>query len=97
MQPARAAIPGFARGKRPRSATDRSGGGVAVPEPDDNPDDEQLAGLLVRMWSVASGRRLRAGVRPDQHTVEELIGFWADDLTPSSGRHAARGPDAHAW
>lgn len=57
-----------------------------------NADEQQLADTLVRMWSLASGRRLRSGTRPDQLREEELIAFWADDLTPPSGRHAAPGP-----
>jgi hypothetical protein len=40
------------------------------------------------MWSLASGRTLRRDVRPDQLTEEELVGFWADDIAPASGRHA---------
>jgi hypothetical protein len=40
------------------------------------------------MWSLASGRRLRPGVRPDELSAEELIEFWADDLAPVAGRHA---------
>jgi hypothetical protein len=53
-------------------------------------DDDLLAAVLFRMWALASGRRLPRDVRPDQLTEEELIGFWADDLSPSVGRHAAR-------
>ena len=51
-------------------------------------DDEFVAGLLIRMWALASGRTLRADVRPEQLSREELIRFWADDLTVGSGRHA---------
>jgi hypothetical protein len=51
-------------------------------------DDEQLARMLVLMWSLASGRRLDPGVRPEQLSREELIAFWADDLVLASGRHA---------
>lgn len=51
--------------------------------------DDELAALYVRMWSLASGRRLRPGVRPDQLTEGELIAFWADDMTSRSGRHAS--------
>ena len=51
-------------------------------------DDEFMAGLLIRMWALASGRTLRSDIRPEQLSSEELIGFWADDLTPPSGRHA---------
>jgi hypothetical protein len=46
-----------------------------------------MAGLLIRMWALASGRTLRSDIRPEQLSSEELIGFWADDLTPPSGRH----------
>lgn len=58
-----------------------------------NPDEQQLADTLVRMWSLASGRRLRPGIRPDQLSEDELIEFWADDFTPPSGRHAAADPE----
>jgi hypothetical protein len=58
----------------------------------DDWDDEYMAGLLIRMWALASGRTLRADIRPEQLSSEELIRFWADDLTPPSGRHA--GPAA---
>jgi hypothetical protein len=53
-------------------------------------DDDVLAAVLIRMWSLASGRILRSDVRPDQLTEEELIRFWADDMVSPSGRHAAR-------
>ena len=53
-----------------------------------DPADEQLARILVLMWSLASGRRLRPGARPDELSAEELIEFWADDLAPVAGRHA---------
>jgi hypothetical protein len=49
-----------------------------------------MAGLLIRMWALASGRTLRSDIRPEQLSSEELIRFWADDLTPPSGRHAGR-------
>jgi hypothetical protein len=52
-------------------------------------DDDVLAAILIRMWALASGRILRSDVRPEQLSEEELIGFWADDLTAASGRHAA--------
>jgi hypothetical protein len=51
-------------------------------------DDEYMAGLLIRMWTLASGRTLRSDIRPEQLSSEELIRFWADDLTRPSGRHA---------
>lgn len=52
-------------------------------------DDVQLARLLVRMWSLASGRTVRMDVPPDQLTEDELMHFWADDFSVSGGRHAA--------
>lgn len=52
-------------------------------------DDDLLANMLISMWALASGRFLRRGVRPEQLTEEELINFWADDMTTPSGRHAA--------
>lgn len=55
-------------------------------------DDDLLAAVLVRMWALASGRPLPRNVRPEQLSEEELIGFWADDLNPAAGRHAARIP-----
>ena len=60
------------------------------PRPDDL-DDEFLAAILIRMWSLASGRTLRVDVPPDQLSSEELITFWADDMTPRPGRHARPG------
>jgi hypothetical protein len=63
------------------------------PRPDDL-DDEFLAAILIRMWSLASGRTLRADVPPDQLSAEELIAFWADDMTPRPGRHARSGAPA---
>jgi len=63
------------------------------PSPDDW-DDAFMAGLLIRMWALVSGRTLRSDVRPEQLGGEELIRFWADDFTPPSGRHA--GPPAGA-
>jgi hypothetical protein len=60
---------------------------------EDSGDDEYTAGLLIRMWALVSGRILRSDIRPEQLSSEELIAFWADDLTTAaSGRHA--GPDA---
>lgn len=54
--------------------------------------DDILAAMYVRMWSLASGRRLRSDVRPDQLSEEELITFWADDLSPAYGRHSHADP-----
>ena len=60
----------------------------------DNPDDEILGAVLIRMWALASGRTLRRDVSTDELSVEELIAFWADDLTPPTGQHAKPGgPD----
>ena len=63
-------------------------------------EDDRLAWLLVRMWSLASGRTVRDDVPPDQLTADELISFWADDFTVPCGRHAAGGdadaPAGHA-
>jgi len=55
-------------------------------------DDDFLANLLVRMWELESGHSLPRNVRPDQLSEEELIGFWADDLEPAAGHHAAQAP-----
>lgn len=72
-----------------------SGGAARRPSPEqrpvtapEEPGDEFLAAVLIRMWALASGRILRRDVPPDQLSAEELIEFWADDLTPPSGRHA---------
>ena len=80
-----------------RTVTDSAGqsagrAGKTVGEPVNEPDDEQLAALLIRMWSLASGRTLRSDVSPDQLTEEELIRFWADDFTQPHGRHVASTP-----
>lgn len=55
----------------------------------DQADDDTLAAMYVRMWSLATGRRLLPGIRPEQLTVDELVDFWADDLSSLAGRHAA--------
>ena len=75
---------------RPKE-TNRATGPAAEPED----DDVQLARLLVRMWSLASGRTVRTDVPPDQLTEDELMLFWADDFSVSCGRHAA-GPGQQA-
>jgi hypothetical protein len=77
----------------------RTSGGPArspshSPEPGTRPDDrddEFLAAILIRMWVLASGRTLRRDVPPDQLSTEELIAFWADDMTLGTGRHARPG------
>ncbi len=51
-------------------------------------EDDLLAAILIRMWALASGRVLPRNVRPDQLSEEELITFWADDLSQAVGRHA---------
>src|ERR1700677_112919 len=55
-------------------------------------DDDILAGILISMWALASGRFLRRGVRPDELTEQELIDFWAEDLATTTGppRRTAR-------
>ena len=53
-----------------------------------DPDDEVLAAILIRMWALASGRTLRRDVPPSRLSEEELIAFWADDMTEPAGRHA---------
>lgn len=55
----------------------------------DDTDDELLAGLLVRMWTLASGRSLPRDVPAAELSAEELMTFWADDMNPPSGRHTA--------
>ena len=62
----------------------------------DDPGDEVLAAVLIRMWALASGRTLRRDVPPDQLSAEELIAFWADDMNPQAGRHARTSPDSAA-
>ena len=87
------------KGKVTRTVTDSAGQSAGrasetVSEPVSEPDDEQLAALLVRMWSLASGRTVRSDVSLDQLTEEELIRFWADDFTQPHGRHVASTPEA---
>ena len=52
-----------------------------------DPDDDLLAALLIRMWTLASGRSLRRDIPPGQLSEQELISFWADDMRPPAGRH----------
>lgn len=70
---------------------------AAISPADSGQNDDELAALLVRMWSLASGRSLPSGVRPADLTEQELLDFWADDLSPAHGRHAARGTAVAAW
>jgi len=83
------------------SPSPASTGEVSVPSQDRSPDlrsaaqladEDTLAAMYIRMWSLATGRRLEPGVRPEELPVSELVDFWADDLSPAPGRHAA--PDA---
>jgi hypothetical protein len=67
----------------------RTDGSRAYP---DTAADETLAATLISMWELASGRRLPRHVPPDQLSTEELIAFWADDLSRAVGRHAAQIP-----
>ncbi len=58
------------------------------------PADDFLAAVLIRMWALASGRSLRRDVPPAQLSEEELIDFWADDMSSPIARHARPGePD----
>jgi hypothetical protein len=51
--------------------------------------DDDYADVLVRMWSLATGRIPRLDVRPCQLTEQELLWFWDDhDLVHAAGRHA---------
>jgi hypothetical protein len=65
---------------------------AGLPEQHQLADDGYLAAMYIRMWSLASGRRLRDDVPPEQLSEDELIAFWADDLGPPSGRHATGTP-----
>jgi hypothetical protein len=67
----------------------RVGGPRAYP---DTAEDDLLAATLIRMWELASGRKLPRNVPPEQLSKEELIAFWADDLSRAVGRHAAHIP-----
>jgi hypothetical protein len=80
----------------PCTSSDTTGQSIPAPRtpsqppaevyPDDLGDD-LLAALLIRMWTLASGRTLRRDLPPDQLSQDELVGFWADDMNPSAGRH----------
>lgn len=50
-------------------------------------EDDDYADILVRMWSLATGRIPRLEVRPSQLTEQELLWFW-DDVAAGPGRHA---------
>jgi hypothetical protein len=52
-------------------------------------EDELLARVLIRSWSLATGRSLRAGVAPRSLTEDELISFWADDQIATPRRAGA--------
>jgi hypothetical protein len=90
----------------PRTSSNASGQVIPAPpagsrpgaRPGD-PDDDLLAALLIRMWSLASGRTLRRDIPPGQLSEQELISFWADDMSPRAGRHVLPcepGPDGAA-
>jgi len=73
----------------------RAGGTARPPSPQPRSrmlsgttDDEMLAAVYINMWALASGRTLRRDVPPGQLSEDELITFWADDMTPVAGRHA---------
>jgi hypothetical protein len=53
-------------------------------------EDELLARVLITSWSLATGRTLRSGVAPQSLSEEELITFWADDLTATPHPAMAR-------
>lgn len=74
-----------ARSPNPPATQDLPG-----PQAADATDDELLAALYVRMWSLASGRELPRGIPLCQLSAEQLVDFWADDFVPATGgRHAA--------
>jgi hypothetical protein len=66
------------RGQLIQGATERTG-------------DDDYADVLVRMWSLATGRIPRLDIPPGQLTEQELLWFW-DDLAPAAGRHAKDQP-----
>jgi hypothetical protein len=66
----------------------------ALPPGSQAADDNTLAAMYLRMWTLATGRRLQPGVRPEQLSAAELVEFW-DDVSPAPGRHAA--PDPGPW
>jgi len=58
-------------------------------------EDDTLAAMYLRMWFLATGRRLQPDLRLEHLTEDELIDFWAEDPSPApGGRHAARDADA---
>ena len=42
-------------------------------------EDEIIVGLLIHIWTLATGKTLRCDVPPHELTEEELIDFWSDD------------------
>jgi hypothetical protein len=62
---------------------------TALAEQRPTADDRDLAAMYICLWSLASGRRLRDDVPPEQLSADELIAFWADDLGPAPVRQAA--------
>lgn len=73
-----------------RTSNETLGHGIPAPPTGACQDDADdfLAALLIRMWTLASGRSLPRDVPPGQLTEEELISFWADDMSLTAGRHA---------
>lgn len=75
-----------------------AGSAAASPPPQDShhaarpgsqtADDEILAAKYVCMRSIATGRKLRPGVRLAQLDVAGLVEFW-DSIPSVTGRHAA--------
>jgi hypothetical protein len=56
-------------------------------------DDEFIAQLLIDTWTLATGRKLRPGVSPQDHLDQELMDFWSDDhLWPPEDDHADAQP-----
>jgi hypothetical protein len=53
-------------------------------------DDELLAVLLISTWMLASGRSLPPGVPVTELGVDELMEFWADDMSPPPGWHTSQ-------
>ena len=57
-------------------------------------DDALLAVLLIRTWSLISGHLLPRDVPVGELSIEELIAFWADDMSPPPSRADVDGPAA---
>ena len=57
-------------------------------------DDELVALLLIRTWTLITGKTLRRDVPPHELTEDELIDFWSDDHFDPSARTTGRWLDA---